>query len=100
MGVMDKLKRVMGVDDYDDEYEEEYEDTDEMIISKKEDRKMEQDNAKNKVMNINATAQLKVVLVKPEQFEDASSIADHLNERRTVVLNLESASKDLSLIHI
>lgn len=96
MGVMDKLKRVMGVDDYDDEYEEEYEDTDEMIISKKEDRKMEQDNAKNKVMNINATAQLKVVLVKPEQFEDASSIADHLNERRTVVLNLESASKDIA----
>lgn len=47
-------------------------------------------------MNINATAQLKVVLVKPERFEDASSIADHLNAKRTVVLNLESASKEIA----
>lgn len=50
----------------------------------------------NKVVNINATTQLKVILVKPEQFEDASSIADHLNQKRTVVLNLESATRELS----
>ena len=37
-----------------------------------------------KVVNINATTQLKVVLVKPERFEDASTIADHLNNKRTV----------------
>ncbi len=51
---------------------------------------------KNKVVNIHATTQLQVVLVKPEHFEDASSIADHLNNKRTVVLNLESASKELA----
>lgn len=50
----------------------------------------------NKVVNINATAQLQVVLVKPERFEDASSIADHLNSRRTVVLNLEQTNKEVS----
>ena len=50
----------------------------------------------NKVVNIHATAQLKVVLVKPERFEDASSIADHLNAKRTVVLNLESSNKDVA----
>lgn len=49
-----------------------------------------------KVVNINATAQLKVVLVKPERFEDASSIADQLNAKRTVVLNLESTGKEVS----
>ena len=48
---------------------------------------------KNKVVNIHATTQLKVVLVKPERFEDASTIADHLNNKRTVVLNLESTNK-------
>ena len=42
------------------------------------------------MVNIHATTQLKVVLVKPERFEDASTIADHLNNKRTVVLNLES----------
>ena len=35
----------------------------------------------NRVVNINATTQLKVVLVKPERFEDASTIADHLNNK-------------------
>ena len=49
-----------------------------------------------KVVNIHATTQLKVVLVKPERFEDASTIADHLNNKRTVVLNLESTNKEVS----
>ncbi|MDR1298938.1 MAG: cell division protein SepF [Oscillospiraceae bacterium] len=50
----------------------------------------------NKVVNIHATAQLQVVLVKPERFENAAEIADHLRERRTVVLNLEQTNKDIA----
>ena len=50
----------------------------------------------NKVVNIHATAQLQVVLVEPERFDDASAVADHLNAKRTVVLNLESANKDVA----
>ena len=50
----------------------------------------------NKVLNINATAQLKVAVEKPQRFDDASTVADHLNAKRTVVLNLESANKDVS----
>lgn len=38
---------------------------------------------------------IKVVLAKPETFEDGRSVADHLNEKRTVVLNLESTNKDI-----
>lgn len=34
--------------------------------------------------------------MKPERFENASEIADHLREKRTVVLNLESTSKDIA----
>lgn len=49
-----------------------------------------------KVVNIHASSQLKVVLVKPERFEDASGIADHLNAKRTIVLNLESANKEVT----
>ena len=50
----------------------------------------------NKVVNIRAATQLQVVLVKPERFENASEIADHLREKRTVVLNLESTNKEVS----
>ena len=54
------------------------------------------EDRRNKVVNINATTQLKVVLVKPERFENASEIADHLKEKRTVVINLESTNKDIA----
>ena len=50
----------------------------------------------DKVVNIHTTAQLQVVLVKPERYEEAAAIADHLNERRTVVLNLESTNRDVA----
>ncbi len=50
----------------------------------------------DKVVNINATTQLSVVLVKPEKFENAAEIADHLREKRTVVLNLEQTNKDVA----
>lgn len=43
----------------------------------------------NKVVNIHATTQLQVVLSKPRGFEEAKSIGDSLNKKRTVVLNLE-----------
>ena len=46
------------------------------------------------IVNIQATAQLQVVLVKPEVFTDAKAIADHLMTRKTVVLNLETASPE------
>ena len=42
----------------------------------------------DKVVNINTTTQLAVVLVKPDRFETAAEIADHLKDKRTVVLNL------------
>ena len=50
----------------------------------------------NKVVNIHATTQLQVVLVKPERFENAAEIADHLREKRTVVMNLEQTNKDIA----
>lgn len=50
----------------------------------------------NKIVNINATTQLEVVLVKPEAYADGSIVADHLINRRTVVLNLESTNKEVS----
>ena len=54
------------------------------------------DDRRNKVVNIHATTQLQVVLVKPDRFENAAEIADHLREKRTVVLNLESTNKEIA----
>ena len=91
MSLIDKIKGIVGTDEY---YDDEYEDN--FITKEEKSRRIDDDVKNNKVVNINATTQLKVVLVKPEHFEDASSIADHLNEKRTVVINLESTNKEIA----
>ena len=50
----------------------------------------------NKVVNIHTTTQLQVVLVKPESLDEAPGIADHLNSKQTVVLNLESTQREIA----
>ena len=96
MGFMDAIGKFINgsEDDYGDE-------TVSMVNNKEDDEeqfspKSSSVRGSNKVVSINATAQLQVVLVKPERFDDASSIADHLNAKRTVVLNLESTNKEVS----
>ena len=108
MSLMDELRRLARPYEDEEEYEEDF-DLEEPFVETKEERKprgkkreeddMERDYAdtsRDKVVNINATTQLQVVLVKPEKFQDASAIADHLRDKRTVVLNLESANKDVA----
>ena len=103
MSFKDALKNIFSPDEEDDyDY---IDDASEMVNNNPslrvdddfEDRPARDTGAKrNKVVNINATTQLKVVLVKPERFEDASTVADHLNSKHTVVLNLESTNKEVS----
>lgn len=50
----------------------------------------------SKVVSMHSTTQLAVVLVKPDRFENAAEIADHLKEKRTVVLNLEQTNKEVA----
>ena len=95
MSFTDELKKL--IHPYDDE-DEEFEDFEETPRKDSfEDRRVRAvEERRNKVVNIHATTQLKVVLVKPERFENASEIADQLKDKRTVVLNLESTNKDVA----
>lgn len=51
---------------------------------------------KGKVVNINTTTQLKVVVVTPESFDEAKDIAEHLKQKKPVVINLEGVEKDIA----
>ena len=117
MGFLDEIKRLARPYE-DEEDEEEFDDYEPVSRSERMDRtggerlerraaKSSQENTgtlypvenerrSNKVVNIHTTTQLQVVLVKPERFENASEIADHLREKRTVVLNLEATNKDIA----
>lgn len=116
MGFFDKIKEIVTESD-DDEYDDFYEDNKggsvgiappirdrfsrrESSSNEREERYSESPRIKrhdsDKVVNIHTTTQLQVVLVKPEKFDEAAAIADNLNEKRTVVLNLESTNRDVA----
>ena len=50
-----------------------------------------------RVVNLGAAnGQMQVILVKPERFETAAEIADHLRAKRAVLVNLETTPKDVT----
>ena len=94
MSFLDELKKL--THPYEDE-DEEFEDFEETPRRDSfAERRAKADDRRGKVVNIHATTQLKVVLVKPDRFEAAAEIADQLKDKRTVVLNLESTNKDVA----
>lgn len=119
MGLFDKIKEIVSdndEDDFDGFYESDSSDSiglappvrerergsrrEKATRQKREERFSERPRMRwhdsDKVVNIHTTAQLQVVLVKPERFEEAAAIGDNLNEKRTVVLNLESTNRDIA----
>ena len=109
MGLFDKIKDIMT--DEEDDFDDYNEGRDSFVkpprrrerdieppLHEKEERaeRTSKFSRSDKVVNIHTTAKLQVVLAKPERFEDAKEIADHLNEKRTVVLNLEGTNKEVA----
>ncbi len=113
MSLFDELKRLARPyeDEEDDDYEEDFTPVSSGIKELPRDRDRDRDRDRerdrdrdrdldrrsgNKVVNIHTTTQLQVVLVSPTRFENASEIADHLRDKRTVVLNLEQTDKNIA----
>ena len=95
MSLMDQLRKFAGVAGEEESEDTGYEPIDIAKEDSDEPKPIFAKKDKN-YMNINTTAQLQVVLVKPEVFEDAQDIADNLISKRTVLLNIENLNKDLS----
>ncbi len=107
MSIFDNFKNLLNVSPEDDddigaqvELEEENDEFEKDIYSKKREPAprasfVDRTDKRSKVVSYNATpSQMQVVLVKPERYEDVKDIADHLNSKKTVVLNLEIANKE------
>ena len=110
MGLLDNLKRYVRGEDFEDDddmMEEEY--VEEASAVRRRTPVREQapvqetastvttgDFSRNKVVNIHTMTQLSVVLVKPDRYENAAEIADHLKDKRTVVLNLEQTNREIA----
>ena len=93
--LFDKVIGIMGFSDEEPEedYYEEFEQEKERNQRQEEDRSARK-NAQ--VVSIHSQKQVRVVVMEPASFEDAQSIADQLKTRRPVIVNLESAEKELA----
>lgn len=89
MGLAERIRGFMGYPE--DEYYEDEEETRRPVTPKAQERE-----AVSAARSAASDTGMEAVLVKPERFEDASTIAEHLNANRIIVLNLESASREVS----
>ena len=116
MELMDEIRKLThpysdqedDYDDYDDEDEDGYEDDEPAAVPERPAprRSFGRSSAApepapaargaGRVVNLNSNAQLQVVLVKPDRFDQVSDIADHLRDKKALVLNLESTNKDVA----
>lgn len=104
MGFFDEVKNFMGIssDEFEDEDIQEQdtsvEENDNYYeeAPKKKPAKIIKDDRRTKNSAAAAQPQMQVVLVRPEQFDEVTAIADHLNARKSVILNLEAANRETS----
>ena len=93
-GIIKKFKDWMTVEE---EYEEEeYDDIAEEVEPEdiKIDNPSVQAAKKANVVNIHTNNQMKLVIAEPKKYEDVTIIADHLRQRRAVIVNLESVEEE------
>lgn len=99
MGFSDWLKDIVSVPENDEpEYEAEKKGTEEAreeVPASPKVKPFRQREPEHQA-GTSGASNIKVVLAKPESFEDGRSVADHLNAKRTVVLNLESTNREIS----
>ncbi len=92
---MSKLvDRVLGFMGFEEEEVEIIED-DEMMIQE-EDAASSRKKKNSPIFSLHTQKQTKVVVCVPKVFEDCQFIADHLKNRRPVIVNLEEADKELA----
>lgn len=106
MGLWESIKNIMVIPDEDDYENEVAENTERVTREKAQEEnsysytpKKETPAKLIKSKTISYTqsqGSMQVVLVKPDRFDEVTTIADHLNEGKTVVLNLEESARETS----
>lgn len=85
MGVIDSLWKWLGVET---EVEEEYKEL--PIPNERENR------SGGNVVTLHTGKGLKIIVCEPERFEEAQALADHLKNRKQVILNFEATRPEIS----
>ena len=96
--LMDKVWSLIGMENTEPEEENPYENMidDEEVEDEVEDRKIWGRRNNSKVLNMQATQQVKMVISQPTSFEQSEAICDLLKEKKSVIVNLEYVNKDIA----
>ena len=99
--IMNKLYGVLGVDvgdTYEEEFYEDYpEDDYEDDFSAESYMPSRRTSSRNtRVSRLEDSLQMKLVIMQPGNFEESRDIANHLKERKPIVVNLENVEKNIS----
>jgi len=110
VGIFDKVRSAFTQGDYDEDFEDEYDDyeTSPSIRSSRDREQMDYapsstrsmpsmqsggysapKKSSSQVVSIHTNVQMQVCIIKPEKYEDAQEICDHIKARKPVVVNLE-----------
>lgn len=95
-GLLDKIQKMWNPpdDEYDEYYEDEAVETGSGSYEDREETRRTPFSS-NRVVSINSRAHVQVVVFRPVSFgEETRGIADELNNKHTVILNLENTQKE------
>lgn len=97
--VFEKVMGAMGMLEYEDDYiTEDYEGeqaatfgfaTEEMV-------KPMASNSQPKILSMNNSAQIKMVVVNPQTYDEAKDISDYIKSKKPVVVNLETMNSQVA----
>lgn len=109
MGVFDKFKDIIGLDDYNDDLYDDADDADGYVDQYYETSEPEQETESvssrrhtgnilsMKDRNVKAiTSAFKLVVIEPQGFDECSRLVDDLKNRKPIIVNLEKLDVDLA----
>ncbi|MDQ0286943.1 cell division inhibitor SepF [Desulfofundulus luciae] len=91
--LVDKVLGFMGFEEEPPEEEEKERFREERF---RDEETVPQVKRKGQVFSLHTQRQVRVIVAEPRAFEDVQSIAEHLKNRRPVVVNLERAESELA----
>ena len=91
---MNKMLNLVGFET-EEEYEDDFVDETEEYESPAYERF--NDRRSSRVVKLhNSSAQMRVVVIQPESFDEARDITNHLKSKKQIVVNLESVEKNVA----
>lgn len=91
---MNKMLNLVGFETeegYEEEFVDEVEDYEPTAIERFNDRRS------SRVVKLhNSAAQMRVVVIQPESFDEAKDITNHLKAKKPIIVNLEAVDKNVA----